>query len=1067
MPALDRAKTLQAAEKFVRAGKLLEAVKEYQKLVDDNPRDMNLVNKLGDLLLRAGKNQDALKQFMRIADFFAKDGFHLKAIAMYKKISKIDPSSLECQQRLATLYHEQGLATEAKSAYKAIADAYVKSGKVPGATEALKRLLDIDADDVKSRMTLAEMLARNNQNEDAALQYAMVARVAAARGASDEAVAVVRRAIKLSPNHAELPGVLLSVVTRLDHAPSELVQAAEEIAAHATRSSRAVVLMAEALRRAGREDDAEEALKRLNGEALDDDLDLEALVIVGRFHTARGRVGEGFVWIDRAVDRLAAGGKPAEAASMVDVFLQAHGDHPEALQKLADLAAKSQDANSEFDALHRLVSSVIDSGYADRARGPMERLSSLRPGDPAVLELQERLKGGAKPKAAAAPVPPPVPEPAAAPPRPAAPVSSFPATSRAQSEDEEANEIFNLDEDDTSLPEISLAEEDEDDGEVIEIDADEEEAPAPAAAPARPAAAPAKPPPAQPKAVDLSPDAADEPDYGGPNSRIQEIQDADASGQPIDEEFISEHLTEAEVFVKYGLLDKAREQLRSILKKYPQHDAAHLRMKDLALSEGNTDAAVRECLALAEIRRGEGRNDEARELINEAVRIDPDHPELQKQGVAAERPASPRVVPAAAAPAAAPAAKPKKAAAPPPPVPSLNLDDDLEIDLDLPEEPAAAAPSRPHAAPAPAPAPASAAKAAKPATPDFASTTAKTVLPLEPEPEESDDLDMLREALAEPDSEKLGEVDFYIEQGLVDEARQILFQLQKRFPGSEAVEERVKRLESPAEAAAPSGPPAAGEDDVDFEVEQALTGKHRPIEPAAAPKAHPPVKAKEPQAPARVEAKKPAPAPAPSAAPRAAPVRPVFKVEKHVADESGDFFDLAGELDRSMEDEQVKSDATAKDALDGQAHTFEDIFAAFRKGVEQQVGSDDFDTHYNLGIAYKEMGLVDEAIGEFQFAARDPGRTLECCGILGLCFRDKGMPELALKWYKRGLDMPGLDEQQAVGLRYDMAEVHREQGEFDQALRMYTEVFGIDSTYREVGSRIKEMKSQLPSSGKR
>src|SRR4030095_13135392 len=107
-------------------------------------------------------------------------------------------------------------------------------------------------------------------------------------------------------------------------------------------------------------------------------------------------------------------------------------------------------------------------------------------------------------------------------------------------------------------------------------------------------------------------------------------------------------------------------------------------------------------------------------------------------------------------------------------------------------------------------------------------------------------------------------------------------------------------------------------------------------------------------------------------APEGAPGGPVFKVEKHVAEDTGDFFDLAGELDRSMDDEQEKTDAAAKDALDGQAHTFEDIFAAFRKGVEQQVDSNDFDTHYNLGIAYKEMGLMDEAIRQFHFAARDP-----------------------------------------------------------------------------------------------
>jgi hypothetical protein len=77
------------------------------------------------------------------------------------------------------------------------------------------------------------------------------------------------------------------------------------------------------------------------------------------------------------------------------------------------------------------------------------------------------------------------------------------------------------------------------------------------------------------------------------------------------------------------------------------------------------------------------------------------------------------------------------------------------------------------------------------------------------------------------------------------------------------------------------------------------------------------------------------------------------------------------------------------------------------------------------------------------------------------------MPDLALKWYRRGLDMPGLGEQQVAGFRYDMAEVYRDKGEFDEALRMYTEVFGVDSAYRDVASRIKEMRSQLAQSGKR
>jgi tetratricopeptide (TPR) repeat protein len=224
---------------------------------------------------------------------------------------------------------------------------------------------------------------------------------------------------------------------------------------------------------------------------------------------------------------------------------------------------------------------------------------------------------------------------------------------------------------------------------------------------------------------------------------------------------------------------------------------------------------------------------------------------------------------------------------------------------------------------------------------------------------------------------------------------------------------------------------------LDFEVEQALAGKSAPAKPK--PK----------------HAAKPGSAP-----PRAEPARPVFKLEKHVGNPGGEFVDLAAELNRTLA-EDTAAEPAISETLDGQAHSFEDIFAAFKKGVEQQVDSDDFETHYNLGIAYKEMGLVDEAIGELQFAARDPSRTIECCGILGLCFRDKGMPDLALKWYRRGLDMPGIDEDQSLGLRYDMAEVYREKGEFGEALKAYTDVFGVDSTYRDVSTRIKEMKSHM------
>ena len=77
------------------------------------------------------------------------------------------------------------------------------------------------------------------------------------------------------------------------------------------------------------------------------------------------------------------------------------------------------------------------------------------------------------------------------------------------------------------------------------------------------------------------------------------------------------------------------------------------------------------------------------------------------------------------------------------------------------------------------------------------------------------------------------------------------------------------------------------------------------------------------------------------------------------------------------------------------------------EGSRTQLGKEEYETRYNLGIAYKEMGLVDEAIAEFQLAAKDEARLLECASMLGICFIEKGMPKLAVKWFEKGLQAPG------------------------------------------------------------
>jgi tetratricopeptide (TPR) repeat protein len=113
-------------------------------------------------------------------------------------------------------------------------------------------------------------------------------------------------------------------------------------------------------------------------------------------------------------------------------------------------------------------------------------------------------------------------------------------------------------------------------------------------------------------------------------------------------------------------------------------------------------------------------------------------------------------------------------------------------------------------------------------------------------------------------------------------------------------------------------------------------------------------------------------------------------------DEEDDFFDLAAQLEQELSQE---------DLFQGGEHllvqpaeqSLEEIVEGFKKGVAEHLSPTDYDTHFNLGIAYREMGLLDEAIGEFQIAAKDPRHLVLCCSMLGLCFLDKGLPELAVK----------------------------------------------------------------------
>ncbi len=146
----NKQKVLSAAEKFVQQGKLPNAITEYEKVLKADPKDLTVMNTVGDLYSRLGNVDKAVDCFKSVGDAYAAQGFTVKAIAMYKKLSKIK-HSFEGVLRLAELYTQQGLFNDARAQYLQVAEEFLRSGELEQAVRIFQKTLEMDPDNVAMR----------------------------------------------------------------------------------------------------------------------------------------------------------------------------------------------------------------------------------------------------------------------------------------------------------------------------------------------------------------------------------------------------------------------------------------------------------------------------------------------------------------------------------------------------------------------------------------------------------------------------------------------------------------------------------------------------------------------------------------------------------------------------------------------------------------------------------------------------------------------------------------------------------------------------------------------------
>jgi len=211
--AFNKEKVMDAARKFVDKGQIDKAVKEYLRIVQEDPRDVRVWLKIGDLYAKKGAKQDAIETYLKVARFYHDQGFFLKAVAVYKQILKLDPRLVDVILKLAELYRQLGLMSDAMQHFESVAAHFHREGNTKEALATVKKLVDLDPENIATRIKLAELYSKESLVDDAATEFRVACEQLRRQGRQDDFLKVAERLLWHKPdNHAlnrELAGLYL------------------------------------------------------------------------------------------------------------------------------------------------------------------------------------------------------------------------------------------------------------------------------------------------------------------------------------------------------------------------------------------------------------------------------------------------------------------------------------------------------------------------------------------------------------------------------------------------------------------------------------------------------------------------------------------------------------------------------------------------------------------------------------------------------------------------------------------------------------------------------------------
>ncbi|MEP7214435.1 MAG: tetratricopeptide repeat protein [Acidobacteriota bacterium] len=381
----DKTKAMRDAERYLAQGKIRSAIGEYEQVIQNDPRDFGTLNILGDLYIRTSSKAQAVSCYNSVAEHYSDLGFAQKAIAVYNKISKLEPNSVEVSAKLAELYKEKGSVREARSHYVTLAEHYQKTGKKVEALAIWKQIALLDQANTEVFSNIAKTHLEEGQADEAIEAYIECGNRYSTQKKHDLALGCFEKALEIKADDAKALGAFVSAKFAVGR-PDEAVEKLTGLLAAQPFNREILNLLIDCFVASGNLGEAEKTVIKLVEQEpanYPKFLELAALYLENDDLVSTSRI------LSMSSEHLLVGGQASEFNSLVRNILERDADHLEALRLLVRYCAWEKDEGGFRDALVRLAGIAKASGCADDERYALSQLTMIFPHE---TEYAERLR---------------------------------------------------------------------------------------------------------------------------------------------------------------------------------------------------------------------------------------------------------------------------------------------------------------------------------------------------------------------------------------------------------------------------------------------------------------------------------------------------------------------------------------------------------------------------------------------------------------------------------------------------------------------------------------------------